>query len=109
MLTYDLSARGKTPIYEYLCGCLRRDIYAGRLAVGEKLPGRRSLAEHLGVSEITVNTAYMQLAAEGCLVSVPRRGMYVAARPLAPGPDAPREARSAEAGRAGGSTCAPAG
>ena len=98
MLTYDLSARGKTPIYEYLCGCLRRDIYAGRLAVGEKLPGRRSLAEHLGVSEITVNTAYMQLAAEGCLVSVPRRGMYVAARPLAPGPDAPREARSAEAG-----------
>ena len=49
MLTYDLSARGKTPIYEYLCGCLRRDIYAGRLAVGEKLPGRRSLAgRHAG-------------------------------------------------------------
>ena len=35
MLTYDLTARGeRTPIYEYLYLCLRRDILSGALAVG---------------------------------------------------------------------------
>ena len=97
MLTYDLTARGeRTPIYEYLYLCLRRDILSGALAVGEKLPSRRSLAEHLGVSEITVAAAYSQLEAEGCVTAAPRRGYFVCAQPLSPAADdAPAPTRPA--------------
>ena len=67
MLTYDLTARGNTPIYEYLYRCLRSDILSGALEVGGRLPSRRSFAEHLGVSVITVDAAYSLLEAEGCI------------------------------------------
>ena len=92
MLTYDLSARGKTPLYEYLYRCLRRDILSGALPSGGKLPGKRALAAHLGVSVITVESAYSQLVAEGCVRAEPRRGYFVAARALAAAeePPAPR-------------------
>ena len=83
MLTYDLTERGGAPIYEYLYRCLRRDILSGALAVGERLPSKRTLAEHLGVSVITVDAAYGQLVSEGCVEAVPRRGFYVCAQPLA--------------------------
>ena len=96
MLTYDLSGRGRAPLYEYLSDCLRRDILSGRLAVGGRLPSRRALAEHLGVSLITVDAAYGLLLDEGCVEARPRRGYYVAS-PALRGPDgqaraeAPRE------------------
>ena len=96
MLTYDLSGRGRAPLYEYLSDCLRRDILSGRLAVGDRLPSRRALAEHLGVSLITVDAAYGLLLDEGCVEARPRRGYYVAS-PALRGPDgraraeAPRE------------------
>ena len=83
MLTYDLTERGGAPIYEYLYRCLRRDILSGALAVGERLPSKRALAEHLGVSVITVDAAYSQLVSEGCVEAVPRRGFYVCAQPMA--------------------------
>ena len=84
MLTYDLTARGNTPIYEYLYRCLRSDILSGALEVGGRLPSRRSFAEHLGVSVITVDAAYSLLEAEGCIEAVPRRGYFVCARPISP-------------------------
>ena len=99
MLTYDLTQRGKTPLYAYLCACLRRDILSGALAPGEKLPGKRALAEHLGVSVITVEAAYSQLVAEGCLAPEPRRGYFVTASDYASLPAAapsPRAAGPAE-------------
>ena len=84
MLTYDLSARGALPMYEYLAQRIREDVLSGVLPAGEKLPFRRALAEHLGVSVITVEGAYAQLEAEGCLVSRPRRGYFVAAEASRP-------------------------
>ena len=53
------------------------DILAGRLAAGEKLPSKRLLAKHLSVSVITVENAYAQLAAEGYIYSLPKRGFFV--------------------------------
>ena len=88
MLTYDLTERAGAPLYEYLYRCLRRDILSGKLAAGERLPGRRSFAEHLGVSPVTVDAAYSQLVAEGCVEARPRRGYFVAALAL---PDAAAE------------------
>lgn len=75
MLTYDLSEKNK--YYDLYCH-IREDILAGRLKYGEKLPGKRALASHLGVSVITVQTAYEQLLAEGYIISSERRGHFVA-------------------------------
>lgn len=79
MRTYDLEKREGTPLYEYLYRCIRRDILNGTLKPGEKLPSRRTMAEHLRVSVITVEGAYQQLEAEGYILSQPRRGFFVAA------------------------------
>ena len=43
MLTYDLTARGNTPIYEYLYRCLRSDILSGALEVGAGCPAAAAL------------------------------------------------------------------
>ena len=36
MLTYDLTARGRKTMYEYLYEAMKADILSGRLAAGEK-------------------------------------------------------------------------
>ncbi len=79
MLTYSLEERGGLPLYEYLYRRIRTDILSGSLAAGERLPSKRTLAEHLQISVITVENAYRQLEAEGFLLSRPRRGFFVAA------------------------------
>ena len=58
MLTYNLT--GDLPLYEALYRHIRADILEGRLSPGEKLPSKRTLAEHLKISKITVETAYAQ-------------------------------------------------
>lgn len=75
MLTYDLPEKNK---YYALYRAIRGDILSGGLKAGGKLPSKRSLAEHLGVSVITVQTAYDQLLAEGYIQSEERRGYFVA-------------------------------
>lgn len=44
---------------------------------GSKLPSKRTLAQHLGISVITVESAYRQLAAEGYIEAKERRGYFV--------------------------------
>ncbi len=79
MLTYDLSQRGDESLYEYLYLCIRADIESGAIPAGRRLPSKRSLAKHLGVSLITVEGAYAQLLAEGYAYSEERRGYFAAA------------------------------
>ena len=78
MFTYDLENIGKGPLYERLTVCIRNDILCGVLRAGEKLPSKRRAADALGISVITVQSAYDQLYAEGYIVSKERRGYYVA-------------------------------
>ncbi|MEG1246866.1 MocR-like pyridoxine biosynthesis transcription factor PdxR [Gordonibacter sp.] len=82
MLTYPLDERGEDSLYGYLYHCIKRDIEAGAISAHEKLPSKRALAKHLGVSLVTVEGAYAQLAAEGYVRSEPRRGYF--ANELAP-------------------------
>lgn len=98
MLTYDLSERGSLPIYEYLARRIRDDVLSGELPAGERLPSKRALAEHLGVSVVTVEAAYAQLEAEGCLLARPRRGYFVAEAARGPrsAPPQPRAASPEE-------------
>ena len=76
MLTYDLSQRGDESLYEYLYLCIRADIENGSIPAGRRLPSKRALAKHLGVSLITVEGAYSQLVAEGYVRAEARRGYY---------------------------------
>nr|WP_297170936.1 PLP-dependent aminotransferase family protein [uncultured Agathobaculum sp.] len=77
MLTYHLDAHGKTPLYEQLYRAVRADIMSGVLVGGAQLPSKRQLAANLRISQVTVETAYAQLLAEGYIVSAPRRGYFV--------------------------------
>ena len=76
MHTYDLSGGG---LCDRLVEALRADILSGRLSPGEKLPSKRRLAEHHGISVQTVQNAYEQLIAEGYLCSRERSGYFVSA------------------------------
>ena len=76
MRTYVLDTNSKTPLYEQLYRALKEDILSGEIKGGEKLPSKRTLAEHLNISRITVENAYNQLVTEGYLVSKPKSGYY---------------------------------
>ena len=54
MLTYNLNNRGNKPIYEYIYEKIKEDIRNNIIRAGEKLPSKRGLAEHLGVSVLTI-------------------------------------------------------
>ena len=73
----ELHPESRIPLYEQLYLSLAGEIRSGILAPGRPLPGRRTMAEQLGVSVNTVDTAYQMLAAEGLAESRPRRGFFV--------------------------------
>ena len=77
MLTYSFADIGSDSLYHHLYQCVKNDILSGELAVGTKLPSKRSFAKNLGVSNITVENAYAQLQAEGYIYSIPKKGFYV--------------------------------
>ena len=76
MLSYDMDERGNASRYDYLYRCIRHDIAHGNILPDEKLPSKRALARNLGVSVITVETAYAQLIAEGYVRAEERRGYF---------------------------------
>lgn len=80
MLTYPLEPHSSTPLYEQLYRAVRADIMTGVLPGGTRLPSKRQLAANLRISQITVETAYGQLLAEGYIVSEARRGYFVQAQ-----------------------------
>lgn len=78
MLTYSFTNIGSESLYQHLYQCIRNDVVSGVLSPGTKMPSKRSFALHLGISVMTVESAYSQLVAEGYLYSLPRKGFYVA-------------------------------
>ena len=72
-LNFDHSS----PLYRQLYRALVEEIQSGRLAPGARLPSKRQLCAHLGVSMSTVETAYGILAAEGYIQARPRSGYRV--------------------------------
>lgn len=61
-------------------------ILSGRFRRGEKLPSSRKLAQHLGVSRITVTLAYTELLANDYLSAKGRSGYYVSENAPEPPP-----------------------
>jgi GntR family transcriptional regulator / MocR family aminotransferase len=52
-------------------------IVSGRFRAGEKLPSSRGLADHLGISRITVTLAYTDLVSSDYLAARGRSGYFV--------------------------------
>ncbi len=52
-------------------------IVAGRFRPGDKMPSSRGLADHLGISRITVTLAYIELVASDYLTPRSRSGYFV--------------------------------
>lgn len=77
MLTYDMNIRGNVSLYEFLYRSIKADILCGKIKSGDKLPSKRSLANHLNISVVTVENAYTQLSIEGYVYSVEKSGYYV--------------------------------
>jgi GntR family transcriptional regulator/MocR family aminotransferase len=73
----DLQGGAKAPLYEKIYEYIKRDVIAGKIPVGEKLPSTRLLSKHLSVSRSTVEMAYEQLLAEGYIKAEPCRGFFV--------------------------------
>lgn len=74
----------KEPIYRQLYKKLLDEIFSQRIGAGEKLPAKRPLANQLGISVNTVDTAYQMLVAEGYLKAAPKSGFYVCKIPNMP-------------------------
>ncbi|MDX1780007.1 MAG: PLP-dependent aminotransferase family protein [Thalassovita sp.] len=68
-------------------------ILSGRFRRGEKLPSSRKLAQHLGVSRITVTLAYTELLANDYLSSRGRSGYFVSDNAPEPMPEPPAASR----------------
>ncbi len=93
MLTYSFENIDTESMYEHLYRCIKQDILQKKLRSGEKLPSKRAFAKNLGVSTITVESAYAQLVAEGYLYTLPKRGYYVCDLEREEEPAPPRPAR----------------
>jgi GntR family transcriptional regulator / MocR family aminotransferase len=76
-MTPILNNKDQTPLYIQLANYIKQEILAGKMKPGEKLPSKRKLADYLGLSLNTIQSAYEQLSAEGYVESKPRKGLFV--------------------------------
>ncbi|RVQ65042.1 PLP-dependent aminotransferase family protein [Croceicoccus ponticola] len=65
------------PKYRAIADAMERDILAGRLAAGTRLPPQRVLAETLGIDLTTVSRGYGEAQRRGLIGGEGRRGSFV--------------------------------
>ncbi|WFE88253.1 GntR family transcriptional regulator [Roseibium porphyridii] len=73
----DSQTSGALPLYVQISELLIRDIAAGRLIDGERLPPERDMAEELGISIGTLRKALADLTDKGLLERIQGSGNYV--------------------------------
>lgn len=69
------------PLYQQVSELLIRDIAAGRLVDGARLPPERDMAAEMGIAVGTLRRALADLQAKGLIDRVQGSGNYVRARP----------------------------
>ena len=74
-----LDHRDSRPIYEQIADAFRRQIDAGVLLPGDKLPSVRELSAALSINPNTIQRAYRELEQSGYLTSVPGKGSFAGA------------------------------
>ena len=75
--TFFLSDNHQGTLQSQVQQMIAHGILSGRFGTLEKLPSTRKLAQHLGISRITVTLAYTELVASDYLTARGRSGYYV--------------------------------
>ncbi len=78
-----LDRQSPQPLYLQLAQDIQRRIGSGALPPGARLPTVRELARQLGVTRLTVHSAYSELQSGGWVEATVGRGTFVASRPQA--------------------------
>ncbi|NTW97620.1 MAG: GntR family transcriptional regulator, partial [Oscillochloris sp.] len=76
----ELDRSSREPIYRQLIAGLQQRIRSGALPPQTRLPTVRQLAQQLGVTRLTVHSAYAELQAGGWVEATVGRGTFVARR-----------------------------
>ena len=76
-----LDHRDSRPIYLQIADAFRRQIEAGVLSPGDKLPSVRELSASLTINPNTIQRAYRDLEQQGWVASVPGKGCFVCGVP----------------------------
>ncbi|HLZ83818.1 MAG TPA: winged helix-turn-helix domain-containing protein, partial [Caulobacteraceae bacterium] len=71
---------GPRPVYERIVEALERDVAAGKLGQGVRLPPHRDLAYRLGIGIGTVTRAYVEAERRGLIIAHVGRGSFVRSR-----------------------------
>lgn len=79
MLKLVIERDSDIPLYRQLANQLRTFIRTGSLPPGARLPPVREVAAELGLTRLTVHSAYAELQAQGLTDAVVGRGTFVAA------------------------------
>ncbi len=77
MFTINFENLKKTGLADGIYEEIKNKILTSSLKANEKLPSKRALASHLGVSTITVQNAYERLIGEGYVFSIEKKGYFV--------------------------------
>ena len=73
-----LDYQDRRPLYEQVEEKFRNLILIGALEPGSRMPSVRQLAMELSINPNTIQRAYRELEAEGCIISLPGKGSFVA-------------------------------
>ena len=76
-----LDYRDARPIYSQIVDNFRRQIAAGVLQHGDRMPSVRELAAQLAINPNTIQRAYRELEMLGYLATVPGKGCFVSGLP----------------------------
>jgi DNA-binding transcriptional MocR family regulator len=80
----ELNRNSAQPLYVQLAQDIQRRIRSGALPAGARLPTVRELAQQLGVTRLTIHSAYSELQAGGWVEATVGRGTFVAEQSAAP-------------------------
>ena len=72
-----LNMKSGIPIWEQIQNDFKRQILAGVLTPGDRLPSVRALAGELGINPNTIQRAYSELESAGFVYTVTGRGCFV--------------------------------
>lgn len=74
----EINYRDGRPIYEQVKDGFKKLILSGALREGDRLPSVRELSTQLAVNPNTIQRAYRELEAEGCVYTAPAKGTFAA-------------------------------
>lgn len=72
------------PMYQALADAIERDVFAGTLQPGVRLPTHRDLADGLGVNVTTITRGYAEAERRGLVSGTVGRGTFIAADAATP-------------------------